>query len=340
MVDLTDALVAEPGFVEDNGEIHLRGGRSTEVKIYIDDIAITDAAGGLMSLEVGMSALTGYELLSGGFDAEYGNVQSGVVNLQTKEGGTKFTGEIRYMTDDYGAPERTYDNFDLLAFGLGGPIVMDKLRYYVSGQASFTDGYIASSESRPEREILGGLLGASARDRRTAQGSGQTKLSFIPEPGKKLTFEYLLSEVVNDPYVHSFSRSGYWSVPRQDWSHVALDSTYRFYNAAEHTATDRTRFVARKLVWRDRFGADFLYTVRLAQLESWNRSWTHENPNDYWWNAYVGGRRVTDPDSDNDLNPEPGYYRVCGDDLTWNENRTRATTLKADATKTAWESTA
>ena len=337
IISVIDAISNQVGVVKENGEIHVRGGRSTEVKWFIDDIAITDPASGLMSLEVGMSALTGYELLSGGFDAEYGNVQSGVINLQTKEGSTEFSGELLYMTDDYGAPERTYDNFDMLAFGLGGPLFTEKLRYYVSGQASFTDGYIPTTEERPERHVLGEFLGITARDRQSAMGSGQVKLSFIPEPGRKLTFEYLLSEVARDPYRHSFSRSGYWSVPHQDWCQVALDSTYRVYDAGKHTATARTSFSARKLVWRDRFDAEFLYTVRLAQLESHNRTWVYEDPNDYWWQAYVGGRRATDPDSDNDLNPEPGYFRVWGDDLTWSESRTRVTTLKADATKTAGE---
>ena len=39
------------------------------------------------NLEVSLSSLSEFELLSGGFDAEYGNVQSGVINLQTREGG-------------------------------------------------------------------------------------------------------------------------------------------------------------------------------------------------------------------------------------------------------------
>jgi hypothetical protein len=338
VLDLDDALLTQPGVVREGDEIHIQGGRATEVKIYIDDIAITDAAGGLLSLEVGMSALTGYELLSGGFDAEYGNVQSGVVNLETKEGGREFSGEVLYMTDDYGAPERTYDNFDMLAAGLGGPLFTEKLRYYISGQAAFTDGYIPTSEERPERALLGGFLGIKVRERQSALGSGQAKLSFIPEPGRKLTFEYLVSEVSRDPYRHSFSRAGYWSAARDDWAHVPLDSTYHFYNAPEHTARERTSFSAGKLVWRDRFGPDFLYTVRLAQLASHNRSWVHENPDDYWWQAYMDGKRATDPDSDNDLNPEPGYYRVWGDELAWSRSRTRTTTLKADATKTAWVS--
>ena len=52
--------------------------------------------------------------------------------------------------------------------------------------------------------------------------------------------------------------------------------------------------------------------MKLAQFESDEKWWLYEDPNDYWWQAYVGGARTTDPDSDNDLNPETGYYRHMG----------------------------
>mgnify|MGYP006944207299 CR=1 FL=1 len=42
------------------------------------------------------------------------------------------------------------------------------------------------------------------------------------------------------------------------------------------------------------------YTVKLARFDSDEKYWLHEDPNKYWWRAYVGGRRATDPDSDND----------------------------------------
>ena len=104
---VAEAVATQPGVVLVDGELHVRGGRASEVKYYVDGIAITDAATGTGGLEVSLSSLSGFDLLSGGFDAEYGNVQSGVVNLQTREGGRQFSGEIKYMTDDYGAPERT-----------------------------------------------------------------------------------------------------------------------------------------------------------------------------------------------------------------------------------------
>ena len=43
-------------------------------------------------------ALAESEVLTGGFDAEYGNAQSGVVELKTREGGDRFAGEVRAAT--------------------------------------------------------------------------------------------------------------------------------------------------------------------------------------------------------------------------------------------------
>lgn len=332
-----EAIATQPGVVLHEGEIHVRGGRSSEVKMYVDGIAVTDAATGTSNLEVSLSSLSEFELLSGGFDAEYGNVQSGVINLQTREGGRDFSGELKYMTDDYGAPERTYDNFDNVSFGMGGPFITDKLRYYVSGEGRFSDTYLKTNEERDVHHVFGEDSGIKARDRQNMLGSGQAKFSYFMSPTQKLTAEYLISETKRDYYTHSYSREGYWSAVHEDWSHVRLDSTYHFYNAAEHTPAQNTRFEQRKLVWRDNVSPTMFYTIKLAQFESETRWSLHDNPNDYWWEAYVGGARTTDPDSDNDLNLETGYYRTWGDNLAWSKDITKATTFKADLTNQSGE---
>ena len=54
-------------------------------------------------------------------DAEYGNALSGVVAVSTKEGTEKFGGEVRWDTDRYGDPTKTFDNYDRFTFGFGGP---------------------------------------------------------------------------------------------------------------------------------------------------------------------------------------------------------------------------
>ncbi len=331
---VSEAIATQPGVIVHEGEIHVRGGRSSEVKMYVDGMAISDAASGTGNLEVSLSSLSEFELLSGGFDAEYGNVQSGVINLQTREGGRDFSGEIKYMTDDYGAPERTYDNFDNLSFGMGGPLFTETFRYYVSGEGKFSDTYLKTNEVRERYELP---LGITFRERQYMLGSGQAKFSWFVSPTKKMTAEYLYSRTRRDFYDHRYSREGYWSQEKEDWSHVALDTTYSYYNAAEHTPAQDTEFTQRKLVWRDNLSPTMFYTVKFAQFDTEQSYWLYEDPNDYWWEPYLPGGRVTDPDSDGDLNPEPGYYRVWGDNLAWSQEITSATTFKADLTNQATE---
>ncbi len=329
---IEEAIATQPGVVLHEGEIHVRGGRAGEVKMYVDGVAISNNATGTGGLEVSLSSLSEFELLSGGFDAEYGNVQSGVINLQTREGGRKFSGEVRYLTDDFGAPEKTYDNFDNLRFGMGGPLFTEKLRYYVSGEGRFSDTYLKTSEVRPrtEHEILG--FSVTARERQAALVSGQGKISYFLTPTRKLTGEYLMSQTRSDYYDHRYSRLGYWSREYEDWSHVALDTTYAAYNAAEHTPETVTEFTQTKFSWRDAVSPTTFYTLRVAWFSSDQTFQLNEDPNRYWWEAYVAGARFTDPDSNGNLNPEPGYYRVWGDLLGWTHQVSKATTIKADLT--------
>ncbi|MEA3409357.1 MAG: TonB-dependent receptor, partial [Candidatus Eisenbacteria bacterium] len=329
---VAEAVATQPGVVLVDGELHVRGGRASEVKYYVDGIAITDAATGTGGLEVSLSSLSGFDLLSGGFDAEYGNVQSGVVNLQTREGGRQFSGEVKYMTDDYGAPERTYDNYDNILFGAGGPLFTERIRYYISGEGRFSDTYLKTDKDREGTDLWGKIFDLKVPNRQSMQGSAQAKLSFIVTPTQKLTAEYLTSRSVRDFYFHNYSRTGYWSREHEDWSHVALDSTYSHYKGSEHTPGADDQFATGKLVWRDNVSPTMFYTVKVARFQSDEKYWLHEDPNDYGWRDFVGGPVTVDKDSDNDLNPEAGYYRTWGDHLGWTHEKTSATTFKADLT--------
>ena len=79
-------------------------------------------------------------MISGGMDAEYGNAQSAIFNMATREGGRVFGGEFRFMTDDFGRADKTYTNYDNMSLGFGGPTFLKSLRYYVAAEATFADG--------------------------------------------------------------------------------------------------------------------------------------------------------------------------------------------------------
>ena len=85
---LEDILKYQPGFVRDaEGELHIRGGRSGELLYFIDGVPVENALfGGINSL-LNDDAIDQLEIMSGTFNAEYGDALSGVVNVVTKEGG-------------------------------------------------------------------------------------------------------------------------------------------------------------------------------------------------------------------------------------------------------------
>ena len=85
-----------------SGTLHVRGGRSMEVKYLIDGIPINDPIGRSLGLNINTNALEQMEVITGGFNAEYGDAQSGIVNLITKAGSNKFSGRIRYRVGQWG----------------------------------------------------------------------------------------------------------------------------------------------------------------------------------------------------------------------------------------------
>lgn len=105
-----EAIVMQGGVTTGSGgEIHVRGGRSGELAYYIDGIEVRNALFGTAPL-VSKNLVSEMSLLSGTFNAEYGNVMSGVINIVTPEGGTRFSTHleyISYMLND--APYRKQD---------------------------------------------------------------------------------------------------------------------------------------------------------------------------------------------------------------------------------------
>ncbi len=85
-----------------SGSLHIRGGRSMEIKYLIDGIPVNDPIFRGMGLQISTNALEQMEVITGGFNAEHGDAQSGVINLITKAGTNKFSGRIRYRVGQWG----------------------------------------------------------------------------------------------------------------------------------------------------------------------------------------------------------------------------------------------
>ncbi len=97
-----DAVSLSAGTQGSGNNLHIRGGRAGEVAYLVDGLSIEDPQNRSIGLNVGRGALSELQIISGGFNAEYGNAQSGVILLNTQEGRQKFAGRFFYQTDHLG----------------------------------------------------------------------------------------------------------------------------------------------------------------------------------------------------------------------------------------------
>lgn len=206
---IEEAVSKQAGVVMRGGELYVRGGRSGEVSMRIDDVPVDNPMGG-GSVDVSTMAVEAVTTTTGGMDAEYGSAMSGVVNMVTRSGTDEFKGAIRYMTDDFGRQDKTYTNYDRLEFGFGGPTPVEKLTYFVSGDMNFTDTENFSVATRPEYRVnLGDATLFQFRRRQSNSVKGSTKWKYAFNEGLRLTGEYSLSYGANQGYSPNWSVSGY-----------------------------------------------------------------------------------------------------------------------------------
>ncbi|RKZ05057.1 hypothetical protein DRQ21_00870 [Candidatus Fermentibacteria bacterium] len=99
---ITDVVNQQAGAV-DRGGLHMRGGRGGEVAYVVDGVSQTDPNGNASDQTLPLSAVAETSVISGGFGAEYGNAQSGIINVVTREGGARYTGSLGMNGNDFDA---------------------------------------------------------------------------------------------------------------------------------------------------------------------------------------------------------------------------------------------
>ncbi len=154
---IVDVVAAQPGVVQQDGELHVRGGRSGEVDYVLDGISLRSPMDNRFNFDIPISAVSGATLMTGGLSIEYGNTLSGVVDLIGREGGERFeasiTGRLGDMTSSMlSSGEQVFmESIDIdqcrkdlmnVEFTLSGPepltgsILPGETSISVSGQAS------------------------------------------------------------------------------------------------------------------------------------------------------------------------------------------------------------
>ncbi len=100
--NLVEMIAHQPGVTLQDNEIHVRGGRADDTQFIVDGISVNDPlAGGGYGYSIDPSIINEIEVLTGGFNAEYGQAVSGIVNVSTKEGTDRWSGKVNWKRDHF-----------------------------------------------------------------------------------------------------------------------------------------------------------------------------------------------------------------------------------------------
>ncbi len=147
--DVSSVVNLQAGVVDG----HFRGGRSNEVKYLIDGVPVNDAYSGQSSLSADINNIQELQVLTGTFNAEYGEALSGVVNQVTKIPGDKLRFQISSYSGDYFSTHNNiFQHIDNInpsdAYNFQGsisgplPIFNNFVKFLLSGRYSSDNGAI------------------------------------------------------------------------------------------------------------------------------------------------------------------------------------------------------
>lgn len=257
---LSGVLQLQTGVVN-TGALHIRGGRAGEVGYYLDGYRVEDPLFNGSVMEVNNQAIREMELLSGTFNAEYGNALSGVVNVVTKESGERPHADLSYKRTKVGIEQASDDlNERYIEGTISGPLwTAGPISLMVSGKKVDADSYYQRgsimTDSTGRRSVEFSRAGAFGFN---DQMSGIAKLSWGLTPSLKVT--------LLDNYSRRKSRS--------------YDHAMRFIPDSTYVTRSESNLLGLSI--RHAVSNDLFYDVRLSYYRyTYHRSVAEREPEAY-----------------------------------------------------------
>lgn len=160
---VSDVLRLQAGVVSDNG-LHIRGGRSGELAYLIDGHRVEDPYFGGNGTDINTAAIEQMELVTGTFNAEYGNAMSGVVNIITKENIKGYRGKISQKTSGLGLEEYSDNLGQSYTEGyFSGPLYSgSSAGFLLSGKIVREDNYYQSGIPQAVNDSVTAVTGVNS----------------------------------------------------------------------------------------------------------------------------------------------------------------------------------
>ncbi len=227
--EFEDLLAVQAGVVVGaGGGLHIRGGRSNELAYMIDGVPVTDPLFQGIAAEIENNAIQELQLISGTFNAEYGQAMSGVVNIVTKDGSYEdYSGSLRLDVGDYWSGDTAIYGRPISEFNMSGlrdvqasvsgplPLLGGRGAVFLSGRLNSDEGYLYGERrflthsfvrvTDPvgwDLDSLGG--GEYVPMNWVDQVSGQGKVSLRPTHRTKLSLNLMSSNTRFRSYAHKF----------------------------------------------------------------------------------------------------------------------------------------
>jgi len=317
--EFQDVLALQAGIViGTGGEIHIRGGRSSEISYLVDGISITDPFSGDMVIEVENSSIQELQVISGTFNAEYGQAMSGIIDIVTKEGGDKLRGSLSYYSGDYiSIHNNTFKNIDdynmnsisNIQITLDGPITLlgkgvsffltgrfydnagwlyGKRRFMPSDSSNFENWDVRNddvgSDSIPNTQDAGEADGSATPGEPNVYVEETGGGAFIAmNPFTKISTEgkltYRLSPTIKVSYGFFWDR-----VDFLEYSHLFKLNPKGNYQQFRNGYTQW-------LIWNHTLSSKTFYTLKLSDTFFDYKRYVHEDPLDP---RYVDPKRLND----------------------------------------------
>ena len=211
--NIGDVVVQQAGVIKSDNSIHIRGGRAYENAFLLDGVSVQDPLAGTgFGLQLSANAIEEVEVITGGYNAEFGQATSGVVNVRTREGGDKYHGYISYKKDNLGNKSSNHVfNIDILeanlsgpepftssilpAFGLNIPGEMNFFGSFYSGLSDgITQGYYKPTANQLYSSTFGGIDFAPRAEN---SWFWMAKLTYKYSPTLKFQYSYNQSVDIN-----------------------------------------------------------------------------------------------------------------------------------------------
>lgn len=202
IVQLQAGVTVGPG-----GSIHIRGGRNSEIAYVVDGVRVTDDYDRGSGLRVENQAVEELQVISGTFNAEYGQATSGIINIVTRSGSNNFTGNVRLYGGEYatsrtslypGAPAAMGDINPFHQYNIeasfSGPIIRDKLTFFGSFRKFRNEGWLYGYNAfSPQGPIV-------PRVNEVGQFIWERGYNEVPADNPMNRFGHIIDE--NDPWIN------------------------------------------------------------------------------------------------------------------------------------------